>query len=101
MSVSTASAPWAWLSSCPGTDRSSSAISAPGSITLGLQVGCLFHYMAGCLCAEWDDPNNAMAREGGRLVQDPHITDSDDLLDELDHPFENPLKPHHLVQIFR
>lgn len=57
--------------------------------TLGMQVGSLFHYMAACLHAEWDDPNNAMAWEGGWFVQGPRIVDSYDLLEELGLPLEN------------
>ena len=57
--------------------------------TQGMQVGSLFHYMASCLRAEWDDPDNAVAWEGGWFVQGPRIIDSDDLLGELDHPLEN------------
>ena len=56
--------------------------------TLGMRVGDLFRYMSGCLRAEWDDPNNSMAWEGG-FVQGPRIIDSDDLLDELGHPIAN------------
>ena len=67
---------------------------------MGLQVGPLFHYMAGCLRAEWDDPNNAMPREGGWYVQGPRIVDSDDLLDELGHPLEDEALQREFVGAF-
>jgi len=54
--------------------------------TRGMQVGALFRYMASCLHAEWEDPNNSVA---GGLVPGPRIIDSDDLLDQHDQPFEN------------
>ncbi len=56
--------------------------------TLGMQVGALFHYMASCLHAEWEDPNNSVAWIGG-FVPGPRIIDSDDLLDQHDRPLEN------------
>lgn len=54
----------------------------------GVQVGDLFHYMAACLHAEWEDPNNRVAWDGGFVLGSP-IIDSDDLLDQHDGPLEN------------
>ena len=64
-----------------------------------MQVGALFGYMDGCLRAEWDDPNNSMAWEGG-FVQGPRIIDSDDLLDELGHPLANEDQQWEFVRAF-
>ena len=100
MSVSTASATPAWLVFVSRNGPIQQCDFCARTDTLGLQVGCLFHYMAGCLRAEWDDPNNAVAREGGRFGQDPHIIDSDDLLDELDHPLENEALQREFVGAF-
>ena len=67
---------------------------------LGTQVGSLFRYMAVCLRAEWDDPNNAMAWEGGWFVQGPRIIDSYDLLDELGCPLKNEALQREFVAAF-
>ena len=49
------------------------------SAVLGMGVGDLFRYMAGCLAAEWDDPINEVGWDRGF---DPgiRIVDSEDLL---------------------
>ncbi len=56
--------------------------------TNGMTVGDLFHYMAGCLAAEWDDPINEVGWDNG-FDSFVRILDSDELLDELDDPLAN------------
>ena len=55
---------------------------------LGIGVGDLFHYMAGCIAAEWDDPINEVGWERG---WDPSVRvyGSDELLGLADEPLEN------------
>lgn len=55
---------------------------------LGIGVGDLFHYMAGCIAAEWDDPINEVGWERG---WDPSVRvyGSDELLGLVDEPLGN------------
>lgn len=54
----------------------------------GISVGNLFHYMAGCLVAEWDDPINEVGWDKG-FDEFVRILDSDDLLGMIDDPLKN------------
>ena len=54
----------------------------------GMTVGDLFHYMAGCLTAEWDDPINEVGWDKG-FDSFERILDSDDLLGAVDDPLKN------------
>lgn len=56
---------------------------------LGMEVGNLFHYMAECLAAGWDDPINEVAWEGGFVDPPGGLFDSDDLLEMVDEPLGN------------
>ena len=53
-----------------------------------MTVGDLFHYMAGCLTAEWDDPINEVGWDKG-FDSFERILDSDDLLGAVDDPLKN------------
>lgn len=57
---------------------------------LGMEVGDLFHYMAECLAAEWDDPNHVLFREDGEFViPQEELLDSDELLGVIDEPLHH------------
>ena len=62
-----------------------------GSINeLGMEVGNLFHYMAECLAAEWDDPNHVLFREDREFViSQEELLDSDELLGVIDEPLHH------------
>lgn len=66
--------------------------------TQGMQIGSLFRYMACCLSAEWDDPNNELAWVG--FVQGPRIIDSHKLLQDLDRPLKNEALQDEFVDAF-
>lgn len=54
----------------------------------GMTVGDLFHYMARCVSAEWDDPINEVGWDKG-FDSFVRILDSDDLLGAVDDPLKN------------
>lgn len=55
----------------------------------GIEVENLFHRMAECLAAEWDDPINEVAWEEGFVDPQGGLFDSDDLLEMVDEPLGN------------